>query len=401
MYAMSWKSIDRCLLLDRTVVSDSIKNPNGTSSDDRSPEVVRCELAEPTIYKVALAISLWLHEPEDACRLWQAAIAADPELARRVPGDLAESPEPSAVARWLLQLIHDGSLQDPFSKKKLSPTNRESSRSNDTRKLGVYSEAESLDWLRQTCFRAIEMHTQDQRTRESTEAATRRALYNLAYGLSHEINNPLANISARAQWLLGSASTPEAQKNLAVIIEQCTRAHEMLAEVMLAVQPPRLHCKPTDIVSLIADFSRAAKDQAEKRKIQFRSTTPNYPVYCELDAVSIHEALRALFLNSLEACRQGDTIELKLNLASPYEPQNVRIQMIDTGPGMPATSLEQAFDLFFSGREAGRGLGIGLAKVRRIVEGHQGRISLHSQPHCGTTFEISLNSISGPRSSEA
>ncbi len=64
---------------------------------------------------------------------------------------------------------------------------------------------------------------------------------------------------------------------------------------------------------------------------------------------------------------------------------------------MPPSVLDQAFDLFFSGREAGRGLGIGLAKVRRIVEGHRGRLSIQSQPHAGTIVEIALDNLPKPQ----
>ncbi len=72
-----------------------------------------------------------------------------------------------------------------------------------------------------------------------------QAMYNFAYGLSHEINNPLANIAARAQQLVTEIDDPRRQKSLSTIVESAMRAHEMLAEMMLAVQLPPFTASPT------------------------------------------------------------------------------------------------------------------------------------------------------------
>ncbi len=306
-------------------MSESIKNHNGASSDARSPEIARCELTETSIYRVALALSSWLEAPDDAYCLWQSALENEPQLENLLPSHIASSRDLGSVAHWILQAIQNGVIHETPSKKRALPAfrdHRELVADRESFSRGPDADASPLEWLRRVCFRTIEKKSDERRHGESVEASTRRALYNLAYGLSHEINNPLANISARAQLLLGSAATPDAQKNLAVIIEQCTRAHEMLAEVMLAVQPPSLHCRPTDIVPVVREFTRFAAEQSERKHIQFRPSIPNDPIYCDIDATAILEALRAIFLNALEACRQGDTIELHLSLLSPYAPSH-------------------------------------------------------------------------------
>jgi signal transduction histidine kinase len=68
----------------------------------------------------------------------------------------------------------------------------------------------------------------------------------------------------------------------------------------------------------------------------------------------------------------------------------VRIRVSDTGPGIPAEYRPHLFDPFFSARQAGRGLGLGLSKCWRIVTGHGGRIEVESQPGQDTTFTIEL-----------
>ena len=74
----------------------------------------------------------------------------------------------------------------------------------------------------------------------AVEAAKLQALYNFAYGLSHEINNPLANITTRAQTLLVDEKDPDRRRKLATIVQQAFRAHEMIADLMLFARPPTL-----------------------------------------------------------------------------------------------------------------------------------------------------------------
>src|SRR6266576_6855302 len=80
----------------------------------------------------------------------------------------------------------------------------------------------------------------------AVEAAKLQALYNFAYGLSHEINNPLANISARAQTLLVDEQNPERRRKLATIVQQAFKAHEMIADLMLFARPPLRRLEEAD-----------------------------------------------------------------------------------------------------------------------------------------------------------
>ncbi|MFN7289123.1 MAG: sensor histidine kinase, partial [Pirellula sp.] len=88
----------------------------------------------------------------------------------------------------------------------------------------------------------------------------------------------------------------------------------------------------------------------------------------------------------------GDPDEAELSDCS----RQVRIAIRDTGRGVSASDIEQVWDLYYSGRESGRGLGISLAKARRLVEGLKGKIWLSSHPNAGTTVEIRLTSAEPP-----
>src|SRR5215470_19686591 len=99
----------------------------------------------------------------------------------------------------------------------------------------------------------------------AVETAKLQALYNFAYGLSHEINNPLANISTRAQTLLVDERDPERRRKLATIVQQAFRAHEMIADLMLFARPPALRKEPTDLVQLADTVVGELQDQAREQ----------------------------------------------------------------------------------------------------------------------------------------
>src|SRR5262245_27625919 len=105
----------------------------------------------------------------------------------------------------------------------------------------------------------------DADVQSAVETAKLAALYNFAYGLSHEINNPLANIATRAQTLLADEKNPERRRKLATIVQQAFRAHEMIADLMLFARPPALRREPTDLIKLastvLAELQPYAREQ--------------------------------------------------------------------------------------------------------------------------------------------
>src|SRR5262245_11964910 len=96
----------------------------------------------------------------------------------------------------------------------------------------------------------------------AVEAAKLQALYNFAYGLSHEINNPLANISARAQTLLVDEREPERRRKLATIVQQAFKAHEMIADLMHFARPPTMRPQSTDLAKLADTVVAELQEQA-------------------------------------------------------------------------------------------------------------------------------------------
>ena len=207
----------------------------------------------------------------------------------------------------------------------------------------------------------------------------------LAYGASHEINNPLANIAARAQSLLVDERDPQRRRSLATINVQAFRAHEMIADLMLFAKPPAPQIAGTNLAPLADQVIKELADTAAAQgtTLQRAETGPDKLVV-QADEVQIGVALRALVQNALEAVLSGGSVEVSLHA----DGDSRQIRVADTGPGLTAEAKKHLFDPFYSGREAGRGLGLGLSKVWRIMELHGGQVLVDSRPGHGATFTL-------------
>ena len=260
---------------------------------------------------------------------------------------------------------------------------------------------ESSAKAQQEFCRAVTAYLNRQTARLRFEQAvanrTAQSMYNFAYGLSHEINNPLANISARAQQLAKSSETPQNRKSLENIIQQTRRAHEMLSEMMLAVQLPSIRLNSIDLRPWAEELAQELAAQAEFAHLQFDSQVGHNRLLVNADLVSLGEAITALLDNAMTASPPGGLISFVCRRTDPSDSAaQVRIAITDNGCGLSDAAIAQAFDLYYCGRESGRSLGIGLCKAKRIIESHGGEIWLNSQFGVGTAVEIRLPLTASP-----
>ncbi len=220
--------------------------------------------------------------------------------------------------------------------------------------------------------------------RQKTEA-----IYHFAYGLSHELNNPLANIATRAGVLKQAETCPKSKAMLDTIVVNAMRGCEMLGDLMLVAKPPLLSFEPIEAVELMSQVVAQSKPWTDKFQVQM-SLELDSNRWLRADAVALREALWCLIRNAVEAMPTGGEICLCVRDQCL---ERVGIEVADQGSGLSPEALEHAFDPYFSGREAGRGLGLGLAKTRRIVELHGGRIVLYNQAGGGCVASILLPAI--------
>jgi signal transduction histidine kinase len=165
----------------------------------------------------------------------------------------------------------------------------------------------------------------------------------------------------------------------------------------LFARPPQPRLAPIDLVETLRALADELRPLAEAGSCKFTLQLPDTPLVAHADKTQVAVAIRALCTNAIEAQSGGGHVELRIDRVAangddaPSNPgETVQITVTDSGPGIPPEMRPHIFDPFFSGREAGRGLGFGLSKCWRIVSMHGGRIDVASRQGQGSVFTITL-----------
>jgi len=241
-------------------------------------------------------------------------------------------------------------------------------------------------WLGELADRLHRLRQLEERFQEVLETEKLASMAELAAGAGHEINNPLAIIAGRAQLLLKEEADPERRRELATIVAQVKRAHEMIADMRLFARPPKPEPSLFDLGGLVNEVIADLAPQAAEQRIALARLGVDGPLEIEADPAQLNVALRALVKNALEAIGQQGRVEIALAAGAAC----VEIRVSDNGSGIPPEVRRHLFDPFYSARQAGRGLGLGLSKCWRIVTGHGGRVEVEGQPGQGAAFTITL-----------
>ncbi|MHB8866992.1 MAG: sensor histidine kinase [Pirellulaceae bacterium] len=257
---------------------------------------------------------------------------------------------------------------------------------------GSVTDAQGADFLPRLTDRLRRLQELQEHFGRTLEQEKLQSLGELAYGASHEINNPLANISTRAQAMLAQETDLEKRRMLAIINAQAFRANEMIADMMLFARPPAPVRQRVDLVAMIDTIIAELQDDAELQGTRIERQKAG-EVLVDVDPTQMAMALRSVLVNALQALVAEGQIDVAVETLPASDEQLhswACVTIHDTGPGIRSELRRHIFDPFFSGREAGRGLGLGLAKCWRVVTLHGGRIDVTSQEQQGTTFIISL-----------
>jgi signal transduction histidine kinase len=233
------------------------------------------------------------------------------------------------------------------------------------------------------------LHELETRFAAALEREKLEALAEFAAGAGHEINNPLTVIAGRAQLLLRGETDPERRHALALMNSQAMRIYEMIADMMLFARPPQPNIErfaaAAAIDRLVADLQPAAARQ----ETSLSRTGLTEPLEIEADPTQLTVAIRALVQNAFEALGNGGRVQVDLQ-ATEHE---LQIAVSDDGPGVSDEERRHLFDPFYSARQAGRGLGLGLSKCWRIVTNHGGKVEVESRPGQGAKFTMILPRI--------
>ncbi|MBW2455611.1 MAG: hypothetical protein JRI68_13920 [Deltaproteobacteria bacterium] len=214
----------------------------------------------------------------------------------------------------------------------------------------------------------------------------------LAAGLAHEIRNPLGAIRGYAQLLHEQAADDDdASDKTGVMLSELDRVGERLEEFLAFARKRKVSLAPLQLVTVARDVVSLLAPDAEAGGITLACEEPEEaPVRCLGDGKQLKELVLNLALNAIAACAEGDTVTLRLTTAG----EQAELTVEDTGKGIEPDDLERVFEPYFTTRDTGSGLGLAISK--RIAEGHDGSLEVHSTPGVGTTMRLRLPCNGGP-----
>lgn len=213
------------------------------------------------------------------------------------------------------------------------------------------------------------------------------AMGELASGVAHEIRNPLNAISMIAQRyereFVPRSGGKEYRSLTKVLKKESARVNDIVQQFLRFSRPPKI--KPTSVIAseFVADIATLFEGQAKSKGVNFASR-------CELsgtisiDPAQMTQALLNLLQNALDATGKGGDISLRV----AKKGNDAIFEVADTGSGIPSDKLDRIFDLYFTTKTNGNGMG--LAITQQIVSQHQGSIQVVSKLSKGSTFLITL-----------
>ncbi len=215
----------------------------------------------------------------------------------------------------------------------------------------------------------------------------------LAGGMAHEINNPVTSILSLASHMAedkNSGTLNSRQRtNLQVIAQQAQRVSKIVGNLLTFSRQSHLQLSQVEVGELLDTAVTLVQYRLRDSKIRLRREidSPLPPVLG--DAGRLTEVFINLLNNAIEAMPGGGTLTLRARRTTGPE-GGVRVEVADTGQGIPAEHVSRIFDPFFTTKEPGRGTGLGLSISHGIIRDHGGRIWAESPPGGGARLTVLL-----------
>lgn len=234
------------------------------------------------------------------------------------------------------------------------------------------------------------------------DSDTDSELSRLTGELAHEIKNPLSTVKvnlALAREALEDIDLVDVQggvleksrhglssavRKITVIQKEADRLEQIVDGFLKYVRRPDLQLATVDLNELVGDMIDFYSPQAASHALTLRHTLAPGPLMCRVDAGALKQAMLNVFINAQQASEGGGELMIR---TSRCKNRGV-LQISDTGRGIPADKLSMIFRPYYSSRAGGTGLGLPTAK--KIIEAHNGTITVHSEVEKGTSFTIEI-----------
>ena len=208
----------------------------------------------------------------------------------------------------------------------------------------------------------------------------------MAASFAHEIRNPLSSMRMLAQMLIRKEDLPESKQkqSMQYILEEIERIDVIVKGFMDFAHPAVLNPAPHDLNQVLQEVLDLMEANLNHHQISLiKKFAPNLPSV-SLDRDKLKQAFMNIVLNAMDAMPEGGTLEI----VTLHGADKVRINVVDTGVGIPPEDLNQLFEPFFTTKSQGTGLG--LANAKRVLEQHGGDIRSKSVVGQGTTMSLWL-----------
>jgi len=218
------------------------------------------------------------------------------------------------------------------------------------------------------------------------------AVGELVAGVAHEVNNPLSSISAFAQLLLRDTTmTPSQRESLEVIRAETMRASQVVKDLLAFARRSEPQSAPLDLNGVVGRTLRMRQYQFNEASVRVEAELAADLPSVIGDARQLQQVCLNLLTNAVQAMSPGGGV---LRVRTYQANDLVRLEVMDTGPGIPVDARAHIFEPFFTTKKEGEGTGLGLSVSYGIVTTHGGAIEVVATGPAGTTFRVTLPAAS-------
>ena len=217
------------------------------------------------------------------------------------------------------------------------------------------------------------------------------SLGTLSAGIAPEINNPLNNISLILESMVEDADqlgSPECKTLLQEAMDQADRASDIVKNLLEFTRASHPKPEEVNLEELVDRTARLVRNELDLHHIAFSCEVKQHLPMLHLEKGGLQQVLLNLFMNSIQAMDEGGELRVVLDRTETLD--EARIDVIDTGPGIPNEIKGRIFDPFFTTKRDGVGTGLGLSVSYSIIEKNGGRMTVTSTPGESTCFSIFL-----------